>query len=200
MPIGGDSRFVKRGKCQVRRFCPEAAGSIPPRYRKALETEALLIIVHHRPASCYRIWLPPAATNLGRMVKGFARRLGVATGAGTGLFIVTWGGWRFAQLAGLAIRGEQHSGDAPDLRELAATGAVAGVITGGGYALVRPVLPRQPELAGLVYALASGLALRLPVNAIAELVGRERRTVTRSDLVPSAVLGLALAETERLFR
>jgi hypothetical protein len=135
------------------------------------------------------------------MVKGFARRLGVATGASTGLFIATWGGWRLAQLAGLAKDPwKQHSGDGPDLRELAAYGAVAGVMSGGGYALVRPILPRQPELAGVLYAFASGLALRLPVNAIAELVGRERRTVTRSDLVAMAVLGLVLAEAERLFR
>jgi hypothetical protein len=135
------------------------------------------------------------------MVENFGRRLGVATGASTSLLITTWGGWRLAQLAGLTRDPwKEDGGEGPDLHELATTGALAGVMIGGGYALTRPMLPRQPELAGLLYAFASALALRLQVNAVARLVGRERRIVTRSDLVGIAVLGLTLAETERLFR
>ena len=86
------------------------------------------------------------------------------------------------------------------MRPLVTIGALAGIVTGGGYALMRPMLPGQPELAGVLYAFASALALRVPVNAVAGRVGRERRMVTRSDLVGIAVLGLALAEAERLFR
>jgi hypothetical protein len=136
------------------------------------------------------------------MVQGFGRRLGVATAASTCLFIATWGSWRVAQLAGLTKDPWKETGrEGPDdLRPLVTIGALAGIVTGGGYALMRPMLPGQPELAGLLYAFASALALRVPVNAVASRVGRERRMVTRSDLVGMAVLGLALAEAERLFR
>jgi hypothetical protein len=136
------------------------------------------------------------------MVQNFGRRLAVATGVATSVFIATWGGWRSAQLAGLTKDPwkEAAGREGPDLRDLATTGALAGIVIGGGYALIRPMLPGQSELAGLLYALASALALRVPVNAIARRVGRERKMVTRSDLVGIAVLGLSLAEAERLFR
>ena len=95
------------------------------------------------------------------MVENFGRRLGVATGASTSLFIATWGGWRLAQLGGLTRDPwKEDGGEGPDLRELATTGALAGVMIGGGYALTRPMLPEQPELAGLLYAFGSALALR----------------------------------------
>jgi hypothetical protein len=140
-------------------------------------------------------------SSLGPMVENFGRRLGVATGASTSLFIATWGGWRLAQLAGLTNNPWKEDGrEGPDFGALATTGALAGVMIGGGYALMRPLLPGQPELAGLLYAFASALALRLQMNAVATLLGRQREIVTRSDLVGIAVLGLALAETERLFR
>jgi hypothetical protein len=140
-------------------------------------------------------------SSLGAMVENFGRRLGVATGASTSLFIATWGSWRVAQLAGLTKDPWKETGrEGPDLRDLATAGALVGIVNGGGYALMRPMLPGQPELAGVLFASASALALRIPVNAIARRLGRERRMVTRSDLVGIAVLGLALAEAERLFR
>jgi hypothetical protein len=143
---------------------------------------------------------PQPVSSLGRMVGNFGRRLGVATGASTSLLIATWGGWRLAQLAGLAKDSWEEDRRRPRFGELATTATLAGVMIGGGYALMRPVLPEQPEVSGLLYACASAVAVRLQVNAVARLVGRERKIVTRSDLVGIAVLGLALAESERLFR
>jgi hypothetical protein len=130
----------------------------------------------------------------------FPRRLGVATGASAGLFVATVGGWRLAQRAGLARDTWAEDGQrAPHFREVVEIAALAGVMVGVGYALVRPVLPRQPELAGLLYGFGSGFATRLQVNAILRFVGREPRKFTSSKLAGDALIGLWLAETERLF-
>jgi hypothetical protein len=134
------------------------------------------------------------------MVESFPRRLVVATGASASLFIATFGCSRLAQLAGLAKNPWEGDQDHPDLQEIATTAAFASAVVGVSYALVRPLLPRQTELAGLLYGIGSGFAIRLQINAILGFVGREpRKIASPSKLVGDAVFGLWLAETERLF-
>jgi hypothetical protein len=132
--------------------------------------------------------------------ESFLRRLGLGTGAGATLFVATASGWRLAQQAGLARDPWEEDGQkGPGVYEVAKIGALAGAMVGVGYAVVRPILPRQPELAGLLYGFGSGFVTRLQANAILKVSKREPRTFASAALLSDALVGLWLAEAERLF-
>jgi hypothetical protein len=76
----------------------------------------------------------------------------------------------------------------------------AGAFFGAGYGFVRPVLPRQPELAGLIYALVQGVAVRAQLNALFKRLQREQRfPLSASRLAGEVIFGLWLARAERVF-
>jgi hypothetical protein len=137
------------------------------------------------------------------MITRVAQRLAVSSCAGATLFGLTTGGSLIAQRFGSAQKrtgnrtGER---DGPAPMQIVALACGTGAFFGGGYGLARPGLPRQPELAGLIYALAQGVALRVQLNALFRLLGREERfPVSRSRLAGEVILGLWLARAERMF-
>ena len=139
---------------------------------------------------------------LRQMIRRFAHRVAVSSCAGAALFGVTTGGWLIAQRFGW---GDKHAGNragesrAPTPQEIVSLACGAGAFFGAGYGFVRPVLPRQPELAGLIYALAQGVAVRAQLTALFKLLGREERfPVLRSRLTGEVIFGLWLARAERL--
>lgn len=88
---------------------------------------------------------------------------------------------------------------APTAQEIVILACGTGAFVGAGYGILRPVLPRQPELAGLVYAVAQGVAVRAQLTALFKLLGREERfAVSRSRLTGEVIFGLWLARAERL--
>ena len=116
----------------------------------------------------------------------FAQRLAVSAGAGATLFTVTNGAWL------LTGKGDRRG------REIVGLAAGSGAAVGVGYALMRPLLPHQPEVAGLTYAFLTGVAVRGQLNAIATGVGRPQRfRLTARRLRDEIVLGLVLAQAER---
>jgi hypothetical protein len=137
------------------------------------------------------------------MILRFAQRLVVSSCAGAALFGVATGAGLIAREFGLV---EKRGGEAkgrgrePTLEEVLAMACGAGAFFGAGYGFVRPVLPRQPELAGLIYALAEGVAVRAQLNALFKLLKREERfPPTRSRVAAEVILGLWLARAERVF-
>ena len=137
------------------------------------------------------------------MIPRFAHRLVVSSCAGATLFGVTTGGWLIAQRLGLAEKSSGNrtgqSGE-PTPQQIVALACATGALFGAGYGFVRPVLPRQPELAGLCYALAQGVAARAQLNALFKLLRRKQRlSVSRSRLAGEIVFGFWLARAERLF-
>jgi hypothetical protein len=137
------------------------------------------------------------------MIPRFAQRLVVSSCAGASLFGITIGARLIAQELGLL---EKRRGKAtgetrePTLEEILALACGAGAFFGAGYGFVRPVLPRQPELAGLIYTLAQGVAVRAQLNALFKLVKREQHLpLTSSRFAGEVILGLWLARAERLF-
>jgi hypothetical protein len=137
------------------------------------------------------------------MILRFAQRLVVSSCAGASLFGITIGAGLIAQELGLVerrrgkARGETRE---PRLEEILALACGAGAFFGAGYGFVRPVLPRQPELAGLTYALAQGIAVRAQLNALFKLLKQEQRLpLTPSRLAGEVILGLWLAQAERMF-
>jgi hypothetical protein len=75
-----------------------------------------------------------------------------------------------------------------------------GAFFGAGYGFARPLLPRQPELAGLIYALAQGVAVRAQLNALFKLLRREEHfPVSGYRLAGEVIFGLWLARAERVF-
>jgi hypothetical protein len=55
-------------------------------------------------------------------------------------------------------------------------------------------------MAGLIYTLSQGVAVRAQLNALFKLLGREERfAVSRSRLVGEVIFGLWLARAERMF-
>jgi hypothetical protein len=137
------------------------------------------------------------------MIVRVGQRLAVSSCAGATLLGLTTGGWLIAQRFGLAEkrtgnRTGESGGPAP--REILALACGTGAFFGAGYGFVRPVLPRQPELAGLIYALAQGVAVRAQLNAFFKLLRREERfPVSRSRLAGEVIFGLWLARAERMF-
>jgi hypothetical protein len=115
------------------------------------------------------------ASSLLRSCKGFPRRVAVASGVSAGLLVVATGGWRLAQLVGLTKNPREEDGDHLGFAEITSAATLAGLIIGAGYAIVRPVLPRQPARRPSVQLISSKSAFE------------------------AGVLGLCLAETERLF-
>jgi hypothetical protein len=137
------------------------------------------------------------------MFRRIGHRLLVSSCAGAALFGLTTGGWLIAQRLGCA---EKRAGNrmeapgAPTPEEIVTLACGAGAFSGAGYGLVRPLLPRQPELAGLIYALAQGVAVRAQLAALFKILQREERfPVSRSRLTGEVILGLWLARAERLF-
>lgn len=139
---------------------------------------------------------------LRQMMRRFAHRLVVSSCAGAALFGVTTGGWLIAQRLGW---GEKRAGNragesrVPTPQEIVSLACGTGAFFGAGYGFVRPVLPRQPELAGLIYALAQGVAVRAQLTALFKRLGRkEGFPVSRSRLTGEVIFGLWLARAERL--
>jgi hypothetical protein len=140
---------------------------------------------------------------VGPMILRFAQRLAVSSCAGAALFGVTIGAGLIAREFGFVEkrRGKMEAGARePTLEEILTMACGAGAFYGAGYGLVRPILPRQPELAGLIYALAEGVAVRAQLNAFFKLLKREQRfPLTPSRLAGEVILGLSLARAERVF-
>jgi alpha-D-ribose 1-methylphosphonate 5-triphosphate synthase subunit PhnG len=127
----------------------------------------------------------------------------VSSCAGAALFAVTTGAGLIAQECGLVEKrcGKMRgNGREPTLEEILAMACGAGAFFGAGYGFVRPALPRQPELAGLIYALAQGVAVRAQLNALFTRLKREQRfALSTSRLAGEVILGLWLARAERVF-
>lgn len=144
-----------------------------------------------------------ARVSPGLMIVRIAQRLAVSSCAGATLFGITTGGGLIAQRLGLAEKRPgnrtRESGE-PEPKEILTLACGTGAFFGAGYGFARPVLPRQPELAGLIYALAQGVAVRAQLNALFKLLRREERLpVSRSRLVGEVIFGLWLARAERMF-
>ena len=139
---------------------------------------------------------------LRQMIRRLAHRLLVSSCAGAALFGVTTGGWLIAQRLGWAEkRPGNKAGErgAPAAQEIVILACGTGAFFGAGYGIARPVLPRQPELAGLIYAVAQGVAVRAQLTALFRLLRREERfAVSRSRLTGEVIFGLWLARAERL--
>jgi hypothetical protein len=154
------------------------------------------------PAAWIRSAWAAASVYLRQVIPRFAHRLVVSACAGATLIGVTTGGWLIAQRLGLA---EKSSGNStgqsgePTPQQIVALACATGAFLGAGYGFVRPVLPRKPELAGLIYAFAQGVAVRAQLTALFKLLRREKRfIVSRSRLTGEVILGLWLARAERL--
>jgi hypothetical protein len=94
----------------------------------------------------------------------------------------------------------REKGSEPPLEEILVMACGAGAFFGAGYGLVRPALPRQPEVAGLLHALAQGVAVRAQLNALFTRLKREQRfSLSPSRLASEVILGLWLAQAERVF-
>jgi hypothetical protein len=137
------------------------------------------------------------------MVSRFAQRVVVSSCAGVALFGISTAAGLIAQELGLVEKrpGKTRgtSGE-PTLGEILRLAFGAGAFFGAGYGYLRPVLPRQPELAGLIYAFALGVAVRAQLNALFRFLGREQRfPLSTSRLAGEVVLGLWLAAAERMF-
>jgi hypothetical protein len=137
------------------------------------------------------------------MMLSFAQRLVVSSCAGAALFAVTTAAGLVAREFGLVQKRRGKVGEKgrePTLEEILALACGAGAFFGAGYGFVRPILPKQPELAGLVYALAQGVAVRGQLNALFKLLRRDERfNVSRSRLSGEVIFGLWLARAERMF-
>lgn len=105
----------------------------------------------------------------------FARRLSVGVAAGVSGAVLAVGTQRLLIRAGFLPPLPALKGDPPSRSELLGLLALAGVLHGGGYAVARPLLPRQPELAGLTYSFAADALLRLQLSWILRAVGRPPR-------------------------
>jgi hypothetical protein len=85
--------------------------------------------------------------------------------------------------------------------------AACGAVYGGGFALVRPLLPRSTAAAGAAYQLALGTGILFAVRSLARTVGREPPPArllwaprALRGTARSALEGALLAQTERLVR
>ena len=137
------------------------------------------------------------------MILRLVQRVAASSCAGAALFAVTTGAGLIGQPFGLVgkppdkIRG---NGSEPTVEETLVMACGAGAFVGAGYGVVRPVLPRQPEIAGLLYALALGVAVRAQLNALFTRLKREQRfSLSTSRLAGEVILGLWLAQAERVF-
>jgi hypothetical protein len=130
-------------------------------------------------------------------------RVLVSSCAGAALFAVTTGAGLIGQELGLVgtRRGKTSGrGHEPTPEEILMMACGTGAFFGAGYGLVRPVLPRQPEVAGLLYGLAQGIAVRAQLNALFKRLKREQRfSLSTSRLAGEMILGLWLARAERVF-
>jgi hypothetical protein len=130
-------------------------------------------------------------------------RVVVSSCAGAALFAVTTGAGLIGQELGLVEkrRGKRSArGREPTPEEILMMACGTGAFFGAGYGLVRPVLPRQPEVAGLLYGLAQGIAVRAQLNALFKRLKREQRfSLSTSRLAGEMILGLWLARAERVF-
>jgi hypothetical protein len=128
-------------------------------------------------------------------------RVVISSCAGAALFAVTTGAALIGQEFGLVEkrRGKRGKGPEPTLEEILIMACGTGAFFGAGYGLVRPVLPRQPEVAGLLYALAQGVVVRAQLNALFKWLKREQRfSLSTSRLAGEVILGLWLARAERV--
>jgi hypothetical protein len=137
------------------------------------------------------------------MILRIAQRLVVSSCAGATLFGITTCGGLIAQRFGLAEKrpvNRTRESHEPTSKEILTLACGTGAFFGAGYGFVRPVLPRQPELAGLIYALAEGVAVRAQLDALFKLLRREERfPVSGSRLAGEIIFGLWLARAERMF-
>jgi hypothetical protein len=137
------------------------------------------------------------------MILRFAQRLMVSSCAGAALFGVTVGAGLVAQEFGLVKKRRGKTGEEsrePPMEEILTLAFGSGAFFGAGYGVMRPVLPSQPELAGLIYAFAEGVAVRAQLNALFKLLRREQRFhVSASRLAGEVIFGLWLARAERVF-
>ena len=77
---------------------------------------------------------------------------------------------------------------------------MAGAAEGALYGVVRPVLPRRPELAGVIYGLAAAVSMHALANRLLVLGGLQPRKLRVSDITGAVLFGLWLARSERLLR
>jgi hypothetical protein len=135
------------------------------------------------------------------MIRRFAHRLVVSSCAGAVLFGVTTGGSLIAQHLGWSEkRAGKRAGETPTPQKIVCLACGTGACFGAAYGFVRPVLPRQPEMAGFIYAFAQGVAVRAQLNALFKLLGREERfPVSKSRVAGEVIFGLWLARAERVF-
>jgi hypothetical protein len=137
-------------------------------------------------------------------MRRFAQRLGVSASAGAILFGVTTGAWLLVERVGLVERRRKETAPEkpePTVAEMVGLACVTGAFFGAGYGVVRPLLPNQPELAGLSYAVAEGLAVRAQANVLLRVFrsnGR-RPLLSASRIASDVVWGLWLAQAERVF-
>jgi hypothetical protein len=137
------------------------------------------------------------------MIFRFVHRVAVSSAAGAGLFAGTTAAWRLMQASGLVRPRPSRRSDAngePTATEVVGMAASAGAFFGAGYGVVRPLLPRQPEAAGVLYALGASVAARAQLNALFKRLGRpERFRASGSRISGDLLFGLSLASAERMF-
>jgi len=127
--------------------------------------------------------------------RALARRLQINVAATGTLTLAAAAEWRLLTLAGLRDR----SHDEPGTLQLLTYSLAAGALLGSAYALARPLLPRQPELAGLTFAVVTGTTSRALSNMIVRRVGLRREADGTLELAGDVVIGLWIAQAERLF-
>jgi hypothetical protein len=128
----------------------------------------------------------------------FARRLAVGVTAGVSGVGLGIGAHRLLVRSGLAPPLPEPKSDPPPRSELLTILALAGAMHGAGYALVRPLLPRRPELAGLTYSFAEDALLRLQLKWMLRAVGRSPRPWRAERILWTVADGLWLALCERV--
>lgn len=136
-------------------------------------------------------------------MEDFLRRFAVSSLAGAALFAGTTGGWLVAEKAGVVRRRRPQAGSCdahePPLSEVVSIATTAGFAFGGLYAVVRPLLPKQPELSGVLFSFGASFAVRAQLNAFFRFLGREQRfRASPPRIVGDVFFGLWLARAERL--
>jgi hypothetical protein len=126
------------------------------------------------------------------------RRLGAGVGAGVSGAALAVATHRLLIRAGLAPPLRAQGDGGPSRAELARLLVLAGALHGAGYAVLRPLLPRRPELAGVLYSFVADAVLRVQVNWILRAVGRPPSTWQAHRTPWTVADGLWLALVERL--
>jgi hypothetical protein len=124
-------------------------------------------------------------------VRRLGHRLAVSVFAGFASVVGALAVYRLVRPAAFPLH-------AADLRDAVAYAGTGGAVVGAGYAVLRPLLPRRPEIAGLMYAFASHVLLRAFSTAVARSIGRSPRRYTTGRALEPICTGLSLATAEHL--